>query len=208
MINLNLFSQRRPFLYHLTSELNLPVIASSRSLVSTSVLLGQSDDALTQLKKRRRSEHLFVEVDGHRVMIRDQLPLSEKALSKCLDDGLTSEDYCELLNQRVFCWATLSRLSRHFDRYASEEPALLRFSTEEILRLNANVDFCRINSGATRANSHLGGIAPRRGYETFLSAERYPHGISSVVEVTFVERCTLPERIELASNPDGPWSVI
>jgi|SRR6267378_755900 len=207
MIDLDLFSEKRPFLYHLTSQLDLPLIVSSRSLLSAGILLGQTKNGLDHMRQKR-SEHLLIEVQGHRVMIRDQRPLSEKALRKCLDEGLMPEDYYELLNRRVFFWPTLSRLQRHFDRYQSEEPILLRFSTQEMLRLNANAEFSRINSGATRANSHLGGIPPRRGRGTFSSAEQYPRAISSVAEVTFLDECTLPPEFESAYDPDGPWSIV
>jgi len=209
MIDLELLSQKRPFLYHLTSKSNLRSITSSRTLLSTSVLLEQADDhGVNSYLRSRRKDHLPIEIGGRKILIRDQRPLSEKALPKCLEGGLTPEDYYELLNNRVFLWATLTRLCRHHDRYRSEDPVLMRFPTTEILRLNPNVEFSRLNSGATRANSYLGGIAPRRGRETFKLAEDYGHGISSIVEVTVRQRCLLPTRFESASNPEGPWSLV
>ncbi len=209
MIDLELLSQKRPFLYHLTSKSNLPSITSSRTLLSTSVLLEQADDpGVNSYLRSRRKNHLLIQIGGRQVLIRDQRPLSEKALPKCLEGGLTPEDYYELLNQRVFLWATLPRLSRHHDRYRSEDPILLRFPTAEIIRLNPTVEFSRLNSGATRANSHLGGIAPRRGRETFQVAKDYGYAISSIVEVTVRQRCVLPARFESASNPEGPWFLV
>jgi hypothetical protein len=209
MIDLKLLSQKRPFVYHLTSNSNLPSILSSKALLSASVLLEQADK--TGLKSHlrvRRANHLPIEIKGRTLLIRDQRPLSERALQKCLDAGLTFEDYYELLNNRVFLWATVSRLCRHYDRYRSEDPVLLRFRTAELLRLNPNAEFSRINSGATRANSHLGGIAPRRGRETFQIAANCAYGIASIVEVTVRQKCMLPERFELGSNPEGPWNEI
>jgi hypothetical protein len=208
MIDLKLLSQKRPFLYHLTSKSNLPSIVSAKALLSASVLLGQADGQELLHSRVRRANHLPIEIKGRPVLIRDQRPLSEKALPKCLDDGLTPEDYYELLNDRVFLWATVSRLCRHHDRYRSEDPVLLRFPTAELLRLNPDVEFSRINSGATRANSYLGGIAPRRGRATFQPARDYAYGVSSIVEVTVRQRCILPERFELASNPEGPWNGV
>jgi hypothetical protein len=206
MIDLKLLPQKRPYLYHLTSKSNLPSIVSTKTLLSTSVLLGQADDPSVNSHLRvRRKNILQIEIGGRPVLIRDQRPLSEKALLKCLDGGLSPEDYYELLNDRVFLWVTLPRLSRHHDRYVSEDPVLLRFSTAAILQLNPNVEFSRINSGATRANSRLGGIASRRGRATFQLAEDYVYKVSSIVEVTVRQRCFLPDRFEWASNPEGPW---
>lgn len=207
MINLELLSQTRPFLYHLTSQVNLPSIVSSCTLLSTSVLLERADDPSAQAHlRRRRPDHVTIEIDGREVKIRDQRPISEKALAKCLDGGLQSADYYELLNNRVFLWPTLERLGRHYDRYESEEPVLLRLSTREILALNSNIEFSRLNSGATRANSYLGGIAPRRGRDTFQSAQNCNYGISAIAEITVPQRCVLPAMIESARTPDGPWS--
>jgi len=209
MIDLKFLSQKRPFLYHLTSKSNLSSILSSQSLLSASILLGRADGpGVTSYLRVRRANHLTIEIKGQPVLIRDQRPLSEKALPKCLDDGLIPEDYYKLLNDRVFLWATVLRLCRHHDRYRSEDPVLLRFPTAELLRLNPDVEFSRINSGATRANSYLGGIAPRRGRETFQIAANCAYGISSIVEVTVRQRCILPERFELASNPEGPWNGV
>lgn len=206
MIDLKLLSQKRPFLYHLTSKSNLPAIMSSKALLSASVLLEQADgQGVTSYLRFRRANHLPIEIKGRRVLIRDQRPLSDKALQKCLEDGLTPEDYYELLNDRVFLWATVSRLCRHHDRYRSEDPVLLRFPTAQLLRLNADVEFSRINSGATRANSYLGGIAPPRGRATFQHARDYADRVSSIVEVIVRRRCVLPDRFESASNPEGPW---
>lgn len=209
MIDLDLLCQKRPFLYHLTSRVNIPSIVRSRGLLSASVLLERADDpaALAHLR-RRRPDHVTIEIEGREVMIRDQRPISEKALAKCLDGDLQPADYYELLNHRVFLWPTLKRLARHYDRYKSEEPVLLRFSTREILALNPRAEFSRLNSGATRANSYLGGIAPRRGRETFQTAEACDCGISAIAEVTIPRSCVLPERFHSADDPDGPWSSI
>jgi hypothetical protein len=209
MIDLKSLAQKRPFLYHLTSKANLSSILSSQTLLSASVLLGQAEDARVIAYRRvRRAHPLPIEINGRTVLIQDQRPLSERALPKCLDDGLTSQDYFELLNDRVFLWATVSRLRRHHDRYRFEDPILLRFPTAELLIINPVMEFSRINSGATRAQPYLGGIAPRRGRATFQLARDCAYGVSSIVEVTVRKRCILPEKFELASSPGGPWNGV
>src|SRR5258708_18344731 len=117
-------------------------------------------------------------------------------------------DYLYLINERVFMWATLDRLDRHFNRYRNEHPSIMRFQTGDILKLNPHVEFCKINSGATRPNFHLGGVAPRRGHETFQSVAQYSGNYSSVAEVTFPGKCKLPRVCCISKKPTGPWQEL
>lgn len=152
-----------------------------------------------------RSRHEVVQIDGIPYYIRDQNPISPVALSKCLTNGWNCGDYVEYLNQRVFTWPTVNRLERHYNRYESENPCIFRFSTGVLLELNQHAEFSRLNSGATRANPYLGGLAPERGPETFLPARHYPRFPSTVAEVTFVDSCRLPDDFRVSYSPDGPW---
>jgi hypothetical protein len=168
-----LFTKEREYLYHLTSRVNLPSIIDCGALWSASVLFERAHGAAAREDIRRRRPGPAPEsivVDGRRVEIRDQHTISEIALPKCLEDGMQCADYYELLNGRVFLWPTIQRLERHYARYASERPVLIRFKAGELLELNPHVEFSRLNSGATRPNSYLGGIAPPRGRNTFQSA--------------------------------------
>jgi len=209
MIDLDLLPQRKQYLYHLTSRTNLPSIIHFGTLFSASVLfeLAYGAVAARESIRRWRPKSETIEVEGRKVEIRDQHTLFKKALPKCLD-GIQVEDYYELLNYRVFLWPTTPRLSRHYARYASEKPVLLRFATGDVLKLNPYVEFSRINSGATRPNSRLGGIAPRRGLKTFRSAETWNYRFCDIAEVTIPQKCVLPSTFQSARNPDGPWSNI
>jgi hypothetical protein len=211
MIDLDVFSQKREYLYHLTSRVNLPSIIDCGALWSASELFERAHGAAAREDIRRRrpgpAPEIIV-VDGRRIEIRDQHTISEVALPKCLDDGMKCADYYELLNLRVFLWPTIERLNRHYARYATERPVLLRFPTRELLELNPHVEFSRLNSGATRPNSHLGGIAPRRGRSTFKLAETCNFKITEIAEVTFPRRCVLPSAFKSAKSPAGRWSVI
>jgi hypothetical protein len=208
MIDLNVLSEKRQYAYHLTSRINLPSIVACSALLSASILLERAHGTGAREEIRRRRPGPAPErivVDGRPVEIRDQHTISEKALSKCLEGGIQIPDYYELLNYRVFLWPTTERLGRHYARYASERPVLLRFSTNDLLDLNPHVEFSRLNSGATRPNSHLGGIAPKRGRNTFQSAEICNLRISEIAEVTFPERCRLPDVFWTSKTPEGPW---
>lgn len=208
-MDLQKFIIKNPYLYHLTSAQNADNIIATRKLISTNELISLSgDDALEVVKREKRKQHLELSVGGVRISIRDQQPISPVALPKCLTDGWKMGDFLYHLNDRVFMWPTQKRLWSHFKRYAEEKPVIFRFSTEAILTVNPHVKFSRLNSGATRANSHLGGKAPERGPNTFQSATDYNLGISSVAEVTFERQCVLTGPIAIGSVPDGPFKVI
>ena len=149
-----------------------------------------------------------MDVDGEFYSIRDQQPISEKALKKCLTNNWECADFYECLNSRVFMWPTLDRLWRHFNRYVSENPVILKFETNLLFEVNQNAMFCRLNSGATRANSHLGGRPPERGIETFKLAADYPGNVSSVAEVTFKNKCILPRPFYRSNSPNGDWELV
>lgn len=208
MIDLKLFSGKKPYLYHLTGRVNLTSITAAAALWSASVLFERAHGAVAardDVRRRRPGptpERIVV--DGRPIEIRDQHTISEIALPKCLEEGVPG-DYYELLNGRVFLWPSVERLRRHYARYAAERPVLLRFRTDDLLALNPHVEFSRLNSGATRPNSYLGGIAPRRGRNTFQPVGTCNLRIAEIAEVTFPERCRLPDEFWTSGKPDGPW---
>ena len=205
----NEFVRNREFLYHLTDTNNINSILDQRQLLSTTQLLEGTNiefQEKNRLLKSRRQQHHAVSFNGYRIKIRDQKPLNI-ALEKCLTDNWTVGRYIKLLNDHVFFWPTVSRLSTHFKRYEEERPAILKMRTSDLFSLNTPY-FCRLNSGATRPNSHLGGIPPKRGPNTFQLADNYMDRIYSIAEVTFHLKCTLPKYIELGFSPDGPWKEV
>jgi hypothetical protein len=205
-MNINNFKTKRPYLYHLTDRRNYEQIKDCKTLFSTKSLVEMSNvDLRDGLLNRRRPCHTEIKVDGRSIFLRDQRPISLNALSKCLTDGWTCGDYIFHLNSRVFFWPTINRLVRHFERYKSENPIILKISTGELFSINAEAEFCRLNSGATRCNSYLGGIPPYRGKQTFQKAEEFDNPISTVAEVTFPDKCAIPPTIAISSDPTGNW---
>lgn len=208
-MNLHELVNLRPYLYHLTDSRNIENILITKSLYSTTTIVNNSEiNEKSNFLRQRRPLHQAIRANGFNFWIRDQRPISILALSKCLSDNWEPGDFINHLNNRVFFWCTLKRLLIHFNRYHHENPRILKFKTADILKLNGNkVEFCRINSGATRANSHLGGIAPYRGSKTFLPAESYQLSPCSVVEVTVVGQCNIPDFLWISDKPEGPWQV-
>lgn len=208
-MDLQKFIHERPYLYHLTSEKNTSNIIKGKTLYSANTLIDMSDSVNNQrFKSTRRLIHQEIGIKDEVVSLRDQRPISEKALAKCLTHNWTVSDFLHHLNDRVFMWPTLERLWRHFNRYEQEKPIIFRFSTREIIDANPHVKFCRLNSGATRANSYLGGKPPERGKDTFMPAHLFNFSVRDVAEVTFEKQCLLAGPITIGTKPDSIFTNV
>jgi hypothetical protein len=145
-----------------------------RGLLSTSALLdlyGIGGKARTQIESCRRPECVTIEhhIYGPAV-IRDQKPMSEKALRKCLK-GMTPTQWYRLLNSKVFFWLTAERIARLLSAraYRDREHTVLTVDTAILLQNHeADVTLSPINSGSTVYNPQP------RGANTFLSLANYP----------------------------------
>lgn len=198
------FIERCPFLYHLTSKQNAKSIIEGKVLYSANTLIDMSKNKTDkEVKTHKRFKHYLLNIDDNEILLRDQRPISEKALAKCLTDGWSVADFLFHLNNRVFMWPNLDRLSRHFKRYENEEPIIFRFPSKEMLLANPHVKFARLNTGATRPNSYLGGVAPERGSKTFLAAMDYALNVNTVAEVTFEKSCIISSEYGIDKHPEG-----
>ena len=104
-----------PTLYHMAERNTWPSI-QEHGLMSTSALLdrygiaGAERDAI---EAARRPASVSLERESYgRAVVRDQFPMDDKGLTRCLQDGLTPPDWYRLLNAKVFFWLTQDRLSR------------------------------------------------------------------------------------------------
>ena len=104
-----------PRLYHLTDGAAWPSIRT-RGLLSTSALLdlyGFRGPARLEFESMRRGATMVLKADGlPDVVLRDQSPMSDRGLLKCLLDGMTPRQWYELLNRKVFFWTSERRLQR------------------------------------------------------------------------------------------------
>ncbi|MFP5041625.1 DUF7002 family protein [Parasediminibacterium sp. JCM 36343] len=196
-----------PYIYHLTDKRNLDFIYETKKLYSTNRLIDLSNYSEREtLKTNRRIEHISLDINGKRICIRDQRPLNA-ALDKCLTDGWNRSQFIHLLNSRVFFWPNLKRLNIHFGRYKNECPVIFKIDTSAAIQLNPLVELCHLNSGATRPLGILGGKAPERGANTFVSIGDYSKGISKLAEVTFPSYFNFPDSFFISFSPAGPWET-
>jgi len=203
------FIRERPHLYHLTSVSNAEIIIAKKQIFSANELIKLSDNKKDlAIQKQKRFDHHELLINGVSYFLRDQRPISEKALAKCLTDGWSVGDFLFHLNDRVFMWPTLDRLWRHYNRYEAETPWIFRFPTKEIIEANPHVQFCRLNSGATRANSYLGGKPPARGSQTFLAADQFNFSVRDVAEVTFPNYCNIDVDFQVGTAPNSDFKSV
>ena len=178
-----LLVRRYPKLYHMAEDGSWESIRRI-GLLSTSALLDKFDvmgEERRKIESTRRPEIVEIEhpVLG-KALVRDNKPMQEKTLEKCLV-GMTPREWYETLNRRVFFWVDEGRLKKLLGAraYRDRPHLVLEISTAELLRRHHDrVLLSSINSGATFTMNP----APR-GSDTFKSIFDHPEG-KPVVELT------------------------
>lgn len=166
---------RHPRLYHLTD----PAAWSSirrHGLLSAAALAEFFDlppSERERLLGRRRATAVELRHPRQgRAVLGDNRPLSERALGRCLDDGLAPADWLRLLDARVFFWASREGLARLLEaRTNRERPRLvLELDTRSLAAAHAEtLCLSPINSGATLRRP------ARRGLATFTPLARHDY---------------------------------
>ncbi|MDP8971578.1 MAG: hypothetical protein M3N45_00040 [Actinomycetota bacterium] len=174
---------RYPTLYHMAEDGSWESIRR-HGLLSTSALLDRfeiEDEQRSAIESARRPEIVRIEhPDYGTALVRDNKPMQEKALERCLH-GMTPREWYEHLNGRVFFWVDRKRLLKLLGARAyRERPHLvLEVDTAGLLERHAErLSLSPINSGATFAL----GPAPR-GPDTFRRMDDHPDG-KPIVELS------------------------
>lgn len=201
------FIRLRPFLYHLTFCESFPPILSSGTLYPASRLLKMSGCAPE--KGPRRTRHEEIPIKKWKVRLRDQIPLAQGHIE--WEAGWNLDRFVHHLNDHVFFWPgnetePINMGRNHFDRYASENPALIRVDSRALLLRAGNYQplFSICNSGAPRSS---GGKKQPRGSKTFLSASEISCRPSQVKEVAFRHPVALPMGFSYRLLGVGSWKL-
>ncbi len=166
--------QNYPRLYHMAEHGSFESIRD-RGLLSASALLdlyGVGGNDRLMIEERRRPESIVLTRQGlPDAVIRDNKPMSDSALAKCLQDGLTAYEWYRILNGKTFFWLHKNRLHRLFQAKAYRDRAhtILTVDTASLLAAHRDeILLSPINSGSTIMN-------PRpRGKGTFQAIAKFP----------------------------------
>lgn len=148
-----------PRLFHVTDGGAWPSI-QSHGLLSTSALLdlyGVMEPARSAFESERRARGMILQRPGWSdVLVRDQSPMSDRALLGCLTHGMTPRDWYRLLNGKVFFWTSERRLQRLLTARAGRDVAqlVLTIDTRSLVeRYRDRILLSGMNTGATVAET-------------------------------------------------------
>jgi hypothetical protein len=166
--------RRHPRLWHMAADGTWPGICE-RGLLSVSRLLdayGVEGDARLPIESARRPECVTLSRAGMPdAIIRDNKPIIDSKLAKCLQDGLTTRQWYEILNGYAFFWAQRERLERLLGagEYAEDPQIVIEIDTARLLERHADrIRLSPINSGQTFYK------AQERGLSTFRRIAEFP----------------------------------
>lgn len=167
--------ENRPRLYHMAEEGSWPTIRDHGLMSTIAILdfLGVEGERRQEIESERRATSITV--GNHNdlsITIRDQKPMNDAALVRCLRDDLSPEDWYRILNRRTFFWLTIERLEKLLcaGSYADSPHDVLVVDIRSLVgRHRGAITLSPMNSGNTRPYPHP------RGLDTFLSIEEYPY---------------------------------
>ncbi|WP_292492581.1 hypothetical protein [Mesorhizobium sp.] len=133
---------------------------------------GVNGDLRHQLGSCRRPNSVPLAAEGRPgTVLRDQKPMDDGRLARCLDDGLTPRDWYELLNSRTFFWLSRSRIwgLLRARAYRNVPQTVLTLDTKRLVAAHRDrIWLSPINSGATLFKPQ------RRGLATFQRVADFP----------------------------------
>jgi hypothetical protein len=164
-----------PRLFHVTDGRAWPSI-QKHGLLSTSALLDLYDvrgDERLVFESRRRGTTMVLKRDGEpATVLRDQTPMSDKALFGCLVDGMTPREWYESLNHKVFFWTSHRRLQRLLTARAGRHTAQLVLTVDTRSLVAAHRE--RVLLSGMNSGSTIRRPLPR-GPRTFLPIADFPY---------------------------------
>ena len=208
-----------PRLYHVTAVENWETIRQ-HGLLSTSTLLDlfevDSDRRIRLEHQRRLDSELLVHPTHGQAILRDNKPLNESMLEKCLEDNLKPADWYAILALRVFFWTTCERLDLFLKSYSDSDQLVIVVPTELLVKNHRDrIELSTINSGATRSVLHTRGLSTFVALSDFdFDAERrrlHRSREKVVAEVTVIgaiERLTEIASTAIGLSPSGSKEVM
>ncbi len=172
--------ERHPRVWHMAADGMWPYIQAHGLLSVTKLLdlFGVSGSARDPIEASRRPECVELKHAVHgRAVIRDNKPMFESALLKCLEDGLSPTDWYQILNAKSFFWVDKARLDRLLGAraYAKDPQTVIEVDTAALLeRHRDRVRLARMNTGQTLY------VPQPRGLSTFHTIAAFPTGVGAI----------------------------
>jgi hypothetical protein len=163
-----------PRLWHMAHDGAWPAIRdhglmSAEALVDSYGVGKKERDALL---RSRRPQSVPLDRDGlPGAVLRDQKPMNDAALDRCLQGGLTPSDWYELLNSRSFFWLSRQRIWRLLQAraYRGKPQTVLTIDTRGLVAAHRQrIWLSPINSGSTLFKPQP------RGAATFMRIANFP----------------------------------
>jgi hypothetical protein len=167
-----------PRLWHMAHDGAWPAIRqdglmSAKALITAYAVPPTQRRALS-LCRRAKSVRL-AHAGRPGAVLRDQKPMSDTALLKCLQDGLTPRDWYELLNSHTFFWLSRDRIWRLLGAraYRGVSQTVLTINTGTLVAAHRErIRLSPINSGSTIMTALPRGLNMFRRIEDFPFHER------------------------------------
>lgn len=164
-----------PTLFHMAELGSWPSIRE-RGLLSTTALLdlyGIGGNQREKIERQRRPVGVpLVHPNLPQAVIRDQIPMDDKGLRRCLPPQISPSDWYSLLNGKVFFWLTRARLLKLLGAGAYRGTAhdVIEVDCRSLVAaFRDQIWLCPMNSGCTKPMPHP------RGPDTFLRIRDYPY---------------------------------
>ncbi|AUW47200.1 DUF7002 family protein [Rhizobium leguminosarum] len=166
--------QTYPRLYHMAEDGSFPSIQQQGLLSATALLdlYGINGTHREAIEGQRRPESVVISKAGlPDAVIRDNKPMSDSALIKCLLDGVLPEQWYRTLNRKTFFWLHKKRLWKLLgaDAYRDYPQTILTIDTASLVASHHDrILLSPINSGSTIMKPQPRGLA------TFVPIKDYP----------------------------------
>lgn len=164
-----------PTLYHMAERGSWPSIRD-RGLLSTSALLdlySMEGESRHRIERIHRPRSVALNGKGlPRAVVRDQMPMSDSGLRRCLPGHMEPADWYQILNGKAFFWLSRERLHRLTGAraYRDREHDILLVDTRSLVEAHrAAIWLCPINSGCTKP------VARARDENTFERIRDYSY---------------------------------
>lgn len=164
-----------PRVYHVAEKGALDSIEAIGLLSTTAILDRLSIEGASRAEIELQPRRTTIELHDPEIgifIVRDQKPLSASKLEKCLGDGISVEEWCSLLNRKVYFFLDRAQANKLLEarEYRDRSHFVLEFDTRSLASAyQSTVTLAAMNTGSTSPIGHP------RGRDTIVGLDTYPY---------------------------------